>query len=405
MRLVRSSGVLLHPTSLPGGRLGPEAYAFVDWLAAAGQSWWQMLPLGPPDSFGSPYNTLSAFAASPALLAAPAAHVGDAELEAFRAREAGWLDDYVRFAGDGAAADQARFAREWRALRAYAGERGIGLIGDVPIYVDRGSIDVRAHPELFRHDLVAGAPPDSFSRTGQLWGSAVYDWPALRRRGYGWWIERFRRTFELVDMARVDHFRAFVSSWVVPERNRTAARGRWRRGPGEALFRAAQARLGPLPLIAEDLGVITPPVHRLRERLGFPGMRIVQYAFGGKARGVHRLENHTELTVVYTGTHDNDTACGWWASLDAKRRAATGLDPAEPHWSLIRVAFSSRARLAIVPAQDVLGLGSEARMNTPGRAQGNWSWRLEPGQLTEELAARLRGETVAAGRAPVPKRG
>jgi len=394
----RSSGVLLHPTSLPGGRLGAEAFRFVDWLAEAGQSWWQVLPLGPPDEHGSPYNAGSAFAASPALLADPGAAVTPGELARFRAQQAFWIEDYERFAGAGAVADQVRFEREWTALRDYARERGIRLIGDIPIFVGRESVDVRAYPELFLEGAVAGAPPDALSATGQLWGSALYDWPALWKTGYRWWIERFRRVFEQVELARIDHFRGFVSYWSVPEGAATALGGHWRRGPGAALFRAAEAELGPLPLIAEDLGVITPAVEGLRDQLGLPGMRVLLFAFGGGPRNPHRPENHVERSVVLTGTHDTDTAAGWWASLSDRQRAATGLDPREPHWSLIRLALASPARLAIVPVQDVLGLGTEARLNTPGRAWGNWSWRLAPGQLTGALAARLRKETQAGGR-------
>jgi 4-alpha-glucanotransferase len=359
-----------------------------------------MLPLGPPDKHRSPYNSISAFATSPALLAAPHAEVTSVELADFRDREAYWLDDYLAVAGGAAAKNEVRFEREWRALRDHAARRGVRLIGDVPMFVSCDSVDVRAHPWLFRSGVVAGAPPDFFNRGGQLWGSALYDWPALRRTGYRWWVERLRRTFELVDVARLDHFRGFVAAWEVPARNRTATRGRWRRGPGAALFHAVEAELGPLPLIAEDLGRITEPVTRLREALALPGIRVLQFAFGGSARNPHRLQNHTESCVVMTGTHDNDTALGWWRSLPERRRRAIGLDPVEPHWDLIRRALASPARLAIVPAQDLLGLGSEARMNTPGRTEGNWSWRLRPGELTEELAARLRRETAAAGRLP-----
>ena len=398
MDIQRSSGVLLHPTSLPGGRFGPEAFRFVDWLVEAGQRWWQVLPLGPPDRYGSPYSSPSAFATSAALLGDPGAPVSADELAAFRARNAYWVEDYAHLAGRGAVADQVRFEREWAALRDYGRSRGVRVFGDVPMFVSRESIDVRVHPSLFLRGVVAGAPPDALSAAGQVWGSTLYDWPRLRRSGYRFWIERFRRSFGLFELARIDHFRGFVASWAVPEGDATAERGRWRRGPGAALFRAVEAELGRLPLVAEDLGVITPPVERLREELGLPGMRVLQFAFGGSRQNLHRPENHTEWSVVFTGTHDNDTALGWWASLGDRRRAATGLDRAEPNWSLIRLALSSRARLAIVPAQDLLGLGSEARMNTPGRAEGNWSWRLEPGQLTAALAARLRRETASAGR-------
>jgi len=394
----RSSGILLHPTSLPGRRLGEEAYRFVDWLAAAAQSWWQMLPLGPPDEFGSPYRTSSAFAASPHLLAHPRARVSEDEVEDFVARHPFWTGEWTRFAGRGAIAAQVRFEREWTALRAYARDRGVRLIGDVPIYVADIGADVERWPELFQHGEVAGAPPDALSATGQLWGNPLYDWPLHRATGYHWWIERFDRAFELVDLVRVDHFRGFVSYWAVPRRHKTALRGRWRRGPGAELFHAIERELGGLPLIAEDLGVITPAVYRLRDELGLPGMAVLQWAFRGGRNNPHAPANHRVNQVVCTGTHDTDTAAGWFAKLTKRQRAATGLDPAEPHWGLIDLAMRSRAALAIVPAQDVLGLGSEARMNRPGQIVGNWSWRLYRGQLTDELAARLREATARGDR-------
>ena len=400
MKRERSSGVLLHPTSLPAGRLGGDAYRFVDWLAAAGQSWWQVLPLGPPDSFRSPYNSVSAFASSHQLIAAPRARVSQAELDAFRERHTYWIDDYVRFAGRDALSDQVRFDREWSALREYAAARGVRLIGDVPIFVSHDSVDVQAHPELFLTKEVAAAAPDFFASKGQLWGSALYDWKRVREDGYRWWIARFRRTFEHVDLARVDHFRGFVAAWAVKKGAPSAARGRWQRGPGAALFQAVDAKLGRLSLIAEDLGVITPAVRRLRDELGLPGMRISQHAFFSRRSSPHRIENHIEASVAYTGSHDNDTAMGWWRSLSPERRRHTGLDPREPSWGLIRFTFSSPAFLAIVPMQDVLGLGNRARMNRPGTTRGNWRWQLEPGQLTKELAARLREETESAGRVP-----
>ena len=243
-------------------------------------------------------------------------------------------------------------------------------------------------------------PPDVYTAEGQFWGNPLYDWGAMRADGYRWWIERLRRAFGLVDLTRLDHFRGFVSYWAIPEGSETAAAGHWRRGPGRELFAALAAALGPLPVVAEDLGVITEPVERLRLALGFPGMVVLQFGFGGGPHNPHRPENHTELLVVYTGTHDTDTAVGWWDALGPAAQAATGLDPAEPHWSLIELALASRAELAIVPAQDVLGLGTEARMNRPGIAEGNWGWRLEPGQLTPALAERLRAATAAVGRTP-----
>jgi 4-alpha-glucanotransferase len=399
VRLRRSSGILLHPTSLPSGRLGDDAYAFVDWLAAAGQSWWQVLPLGPPDEFGSPYKSPSAFAGWNGLLAEPDAPVSADELERFVEREAYWIADWTAFAGGHALADQVRFDREWNELRAYAAERGVRLIGDLPIYVAPGSADHVSHPELFQQDAVAGVPPDEFTDEGQLWKNPLYDWRALREQSYRWWVERFRRTFELVDLTRLDHFRGFVAYWSVPADAETAKSGSWRPGPGRELFDAARAELGDLPVIAEDLGVITPAVQKLRDELEFPGMHVLQWAWSGDSASPHRLENHRENGVVYTGTHDNDTARGWWDLLATAERAETGLDERDPAWSLVELALSSRAALAIVPAQDVLGLGSEARMNTPGVESGNWRWQLEPGALTEELAARLRAATTAAGRA------
>jgi 4-alpha-glucanotransferase len=400
MVLQRSAGIFLHPTSLPGGKLGEEAFRFVDWLAAAGQSWWQVLPLGPPDAFGSPYRAASAFAAAPQLLADPAAPVSQAELESFVARHPFWIAEWARFAGEGAIADQVRFEREWSALRAYARERRVRLIGDVPIYVSDDGADVEAWPELFEQGEVAGAPPDALTANGQHWGNPLYAWPAHRATGYRWWVERFRSVFELVDLARIDHFRGFVSYWAIPAGRKTARGGHWRRGPGAELFRAVERGLGGLPVIAEDLGVITPAVYALRDAFGLPGMVVLLWAFDGSRGSVHATRNHRENQVVYTSTHDTDTAAGWFASLKKKERLRTGLDPAEPHWGMIELAMHSRASLAIVPAQDVIGLGNDARMNRPGEVGGNWSWRLERGQLTEELAARLRRETERGGRLP-----
>jgi 4-alpha-glucanotransferase len=397
----RSSGILLHPTSLPGGRLGEEAYRFVDWLHAAGQSWWQLLPLGPPDGAGSPYRSASAFACWPGLLAEPDAEVAEEEVESFVARHPYWTGSWAAFAGDHALADQVRFEREWSALRAYARKRGVTLIGDVPIYVAPDSADHLADPELFLEDAVAGVPPDDWSDVGQLWGNPLYNWHAMRATGYRWWIERFRRTFELVDAARIDHFRGFVAYWAVPSGARTALEGSWRRGPGHDVFDAVAAELGELPLIAEDLGVITPAVERLRERLGLPGMTVLQFLLPAREDPI----DVDERMVVYTGTHDNDTSLGWWELTTDRARGyalelarSAGIEEEEPSWLMIRLALASRARTAIVPAQDVLGLGNEARMNTPGRTKGNWRFQLEPGALDDALAARLREATRSAGR-------
>jgi 4-alpha-glucanotransferase len=404
----RSSGVQLHITSLPGGRLGAEAYRFVDWLAAAGQSWWQVLPLGPPDRYRSPYKSSSAFAAWRGLLADPRAPVSSDEIASFRERQAFWIGDWERFAGRGAVADQVRFDREWGALRAYAEQRGVRILGDVAIYVSPGGCDHRVHPELFQSGFVAGAPPDAYSRTGQLWGNPLYDWPAVQRRGYRWWVERVRRTLDLFDLARIDHFRGLVAYWAVPAGARTAIGGTWKRGPGIALFRALERSLGgSLPLVAEDLGVITEPVERLRRQVGLPGMLVIQFGMDpDEPRSIHRLANHTADRVVYTSTHDQDTARGWLQSLDEPRRAFVDseiarlgfIDRRRPWWGLIRYVFSSPAQIAMIQAQDALGLGSEARMNAPGSAGGSWRWQMRKGALTGALARRLREATEESGR-------
>ena len=386
MWLTRSVGVNLHPTSLPSGRIGPEAYAFVDWLAAAGASFWQVLPLGPPDAYGSPYSSASAFAAWPGLLADPDATVERSELRRFEHANGFWIRDWMEFAGPQALVDQVRFQREWSSLRAYAAGRGIRLIGDVPIYVAGGSCDHLAHPSLFLPGtFVAGAPPDPLNDVGQKWGNPLFDWEALEQDGYRWWIERMRRTLDLVDVFRVDHFRGFAAYWAVPESAETARNGHWEHGPGAAVFRAGASALGPLPVIAEDLGLITPDVVELRDGLGFPGMAVILWAFDEDPESPHRLENHRINQAVYTSTHDTDTLAGHF--------------PDRPAWPLLELALSSRADLAMIPAQDVLELGSGARMNRPGELGGNWCWRLEPGQLDSGAAARLRASAEASGRA------
>jgi 4-alpha-glucanotransferase len=425
----RSSGVLLHVTSLPDGRLGQSAYDFVDWLEAAGQSWWQVLPLNPPDAFGSPYTSSSAFATWRGLLAEPDAPVTRDELRRFRRRSAYWIEDWERYAGaksplgvagfaddassNSATADQVRFEREWQALRRYAAGRGVHLIGDIPIYVSEESADVAAHPELFAAGLVAGAAPDVSHSEGQLWGQPVYNWREMRRQGYRWWVERFRRTLELVDVARVDHFRGFVAYWAIPAGETDPRTGRWHRGPGKALFQAVEAELGHLPLIAEDLGVITPAVDRLRRELGLLGMRIVGRGFVRRHRKRHAVAAHPEDVVVYTGTHDHPTLAEWVGdasdedlALAHADLARAGIEDDDLVWGLVRLALSSRARVAILPMQDVLELGGEARMNAPGTFGGrNWQWRLDPGQASAEVAERLREATAESRRlAPVARR-
>ena len=389
----------LHPTSLPGGRLGAEAYAWVDWLADAGQSWWQMLPLGPPDRYGSPYKARSAFAAWPALLADPAAPVTKAEELDFREREAAWIEDWGALGGRDAVADQVRFDREWGALRAYAAERGVRLIGDVPIYVAPGSRRPprasRALPRRRRRRHAAGRVHGQGPAVGQpavrLAGAAAARLPLVDRAA--------RRTFALFDLARIDHFRGFVVLLGGARRApATRCSGRWQRGPGRALFDAARAALGELPLIAEDLGVITPAVERLRDALGLPGMVVLQFGFDpGDPRNPHDVANHAEHRVAYTGTHDNDTrarlvrvaAAGppRAASTPRRRRARDE----EVWWDLIALTFSSRGA-----DRDGAGAGRararlEARMNTPGTATGAWQWGCD------ELPCRRRGGPAAGG--------
>ena len=401
---VRRSGVLLHVASLPDGTLGPAAYRFVDWLAAAGQAWWQVLPLGPPNALGSPYEAASAFAGWPGLLHRPRARVTRAEIAAYLDRHE-WARGWERFAGPGAVADQVRFDREWLALRRHANDRGIRILGDMPLYVAVDGADATQHADLVTLSEVGGCPPDYFSADGQRWGSPTYDWSAMRADGFAWWVARIARTLELVDAVRLDHFRGLVAYWAIPSSARTARSGRWRRTPGRALLAAIADALGPVPLVAEDLGVITPPVERLRRDFGFPGMAVLQFMV---ERGPVQRNPlwHQADRLIYTGTHDNDTAAGWLAKLDARRRAhvvrslaTAGIEGEPSPWSLVRLAHAAPARVAICPAQDLLSLGTAARMNTPGRRRGNWRWRLRPDALDAGLAARLREVTAAAGRA------
>jgi 4-alpha-glucanotransferase len=499
----RSAGVLLHVTSLPGrwgiGTAGDEALAFVDWLAEAGQSVWQILPLVPVSGGGSPYDGLSALAGNP-LLIAPEWLVADGLVDAAQAREeevpegpvdfpgaharmerlhraahaaltrgvstAGgrgafeemaegfarfrreereWAEPYALFAAlrrreEGApwtawpaalrdrrpeAMEEARrelaremelellrqflFARHWSAVRRRAAARGVRILGDIPIFVSHDSADVWAHRQHFllddegRPEVVAGVPPDYFSEQGQRWGNPLYDWERLRRDGYEWWVRRVRRALDQVDAVRVDHFRGFESYWEIPADAPTAVSGRWLPGPGRDLFDALRAQLGELPLVAEDLGLITPGVEALRDELELPGMRVLQFAFDDSPENPHQPANHVPNAVAYTGTHDNDTLAGWWGELDMEERrrvaAALGLELPADHWALLRTVLASPAGLAIAPAQDLLGLGSEARMNTPGVAEGNWCWRLRPGELTLEVGRRLRETTLEARRA------
>ncbi|MFI5401558.1 MAG: 4-alpha-glucanotransferase [Planctomycetota bacterium] len=410
----RSAGLLLHVTSLPGGRLGPAAYRFVDFLAAAGQKWWQVLPLGPPGAGGSPYAALSAFAGDERLVTRDGPPL-----------DAPWVPDYAAFralhdahgpwpqwprgakppreAVERYARLQGAFDLEWRALRKYANERGIGIIGDLPIFVAHDSADVWAHKDLFHLDrrgqprVVAGVPPDYFSKDGQRWGNPHYRWD--RPRVFEWWIARLRRAFELFDAVRLDHFLGFLRAWEIPAGERTGRRGRWRGGPGARFFAAVRKALGPLPLIAEDLGLLTPEASKLRDQLGLPGMRILQFSFGKNPED--RPHYFPRNSVVYTGTHDNDTTQGWLhaGGEDPERaRRYAGATARDFHWGMIRTAHLSPSDLAIVPVQDLLGRGTEARMNKPGTVRGNWDWRLKGGELTPRLARNLREVTEASNR-------
>jgi 4-alpha-glucanotransferase len=295
------------------------------------------------------------------------------------------------------------FFTQWAAVREAAIARGIRIMGDVPIYVAADSADVWANRQLFQLNedgepsVVAGVPPDYFSVTGQRWGNPLYRWDLLRETKYRWWVSRFRAALRFADIVRVDHFRGFAAYWEIPANEPTAIHGRWMPGPGRALFDAVRSALGDLPLVAEDLGFITPEVHDLRHAVGLPGMKILQFGFA-QIDSPHLPHRYDAETVVYTGTHDNDTTRGWWDSLPEDEREWTGFDPSQPAWSLLEIAWSSRAALAIAPLQDVLGLGSESRMNLPGTDEGNWQWRYQPEELTPQLAKRLRAVTESSGR-------
>jgi 4-alpha-glucanotransferase len=495
----RSAGILLHPTSLPGphgiGDLGAEADRFLDWMREAGQTVWQILPLGPTGHSNSPYVCSSAFAGNPLLISFerlveegllpaealrqapsfPEDHVDFGtvaewkhgvlraswdrfrsggpkalreEFRVFRGapEQAFWLGDWTLYAAlkereEGkewlawdsdlvtrsapALAEAAKglseemefhtyvqflFFRQWDRVRRAAAERGIRVLGDVPIYVAPDSADVWAKQEIFQLDergrptAVAGVPPDYFSATGQLWGNPLFRWDALERNGFTWWIERVRGVLRTCDAMRIDHFRGFAGYWAVPAGEETAINGQWIPGPGRKLFDAIRAALGDLPLVAEDLGIITDDVRALIAELGIPGMCVLQFAFGDPD-STHLPHHYRPSTLVYTGTHDNDTTRGWWESIGEEERGRareylklpeSGGEPIE--WALIRTAYESVADWAIVPVQDVLGLGSDARMNTPSLQDGNWAWRLRAGALKAEHAARLKALAEKSGR-------
>jgi 4-alpha-glucanotransferase len=500
VKFPRCSGILLHFTSLPGrfgiGDFGPCAYEFADFLHAAGQKLWQVLPLNPTGYADSPYQCFSAFAGNPMLVSlerlreqvllqdsdlaqAPkfpedqvdygpviefkmsalrraaenfftdAAHPDHPAFDQFCESSRAWLDDYALFmackdahAGvmwtlwdpqirqrtPQALRDwsaklateiraykfwQFQFFQQWEKLKSHCQQRNIRLMGDVPIYVAHDSADVWSHPELFyldemgRPTVVSGVPPDYFSATGQLWGNPIYRWDLLAADGYQWWIDRFRASLSLFDMVRLDHFRGFEAYWEVPGSETTAINGRWVKGPGENFLSALQNAFGPLPIVAENLGVITPSVENLRHKFGLPGMSLLQFAFGNDPQGPSfRPHNYGRDLAAYTGGHDNDTTVGWWNSSGASDSTRTVEDVRKEHdfaraylnfqddseinWVMIRAVLASVANLAVVPMQDVLGLGTAARMNLPGTVSGNWKWRYRPGALTSDLSTRLR---------------
>jgi 4-alpha-glucanotransferase len=505
----RAAGLLMHPTSLAGphgsGDVGAPSRAFVDFLHAAGQTWWQMLPVGPPGKppGNSPYSSYSSFAGSAMLVdlfeladeglldrddLAPDKSFRDdavnypaviryrqrrlrtayaaferlrderhAAFGEFCARHASWLDDFALFSAlkvhfkgaewftwdrdlrlrKPAALDKARheladavrfqkfvqfaFDRQWAALRAYANERGVGLIGDIPIFVAHDSADVWARRELWALDkngapsFVSGYPPDAFNADGQTWNHPQYDWRAHERDGYGWWVARFAQTFRLFDAARIDHFLGFERLWYVPTSAPTAKSGKWVRGPGAPLFDALRRELGDMPIIAEDLGLLTPKAAQLRDRFKFPGMRIMQFGFGGGGANYHLPHRYVRRCVAYTGTHDNETIVGWYdrvhtaarkrgnktaAAELARVREYLNIDGQSPHEAFLRAALMSPADTVIFPVQDVLGLDGRHRMNTPGTADGNWKWRLPKGKLMPAVARWLRDLTETFERRP-----
>jgi 4-alpha-glucanotransferase len=506
MTIPRSSGIFLHPTSLPGrygiGDLGPEAHQFLAFLAETGQTWWQMLPLGPIGPGNSPYQSPSSFAGNPLLISpellladglldaddlAPYPRLSDdavdfdgvrhhkrllleraferfrrddPDFERYQREQASWLDDFALFTAlsdlhegrpwyewpreialrhhDSMAywrhrlEDEGRipfvkfqqflFDRQWRLLRQLARVRGIQLIGDVPIYVALDSADVWARPDLFRLDEngrpthVAGVPPDLFNSEGQHWGNPLYRWDVHRNEGYRWWIDRLAAVLSRVDLVRLDHFRGFQAYWEIPAWSGSAREGCWADGPDvnpdDAPFLSTlNAHFGGLPLIAEDLGHITPPVYALRDRFHLPGMKILQYAFGGGPDHPYLPHNFPQNCFVYTGTHDSDTIVGWFRSPDGQHEHPShweaeqrfvlsylGTDGHEIHWDLVRLALASVAVTAIAPLQDILGLGVETRMNRPGIAEGNWGWRVRPGALDRECRNRLAKLTHVFGR-------
>ena len=488
----RSSGILLHPTSLPGkygiGTLGKEAFAFVDFLKKSNQKLWQIFPLGPTGYGDSPYQSFSTFAGNPYLidfdLLVEENLLSQSDLEGisfgenpenvdygaiynqkypllrkvyenykntkenkereelkhlfeeFKVHNQSWLNDFAMYISlknhfNGLPWNewpediksrqpeamekyyeiikeeveyqkfiQFLFFKQWNAVKKYANENGVKIIGDIPIFVAADSSDAWANPEIFLFDpelkpvKVAGVPPDYFSATGQLWGNPLYDWDKLKELNYKWWVDRVRANLSTCDIIRIDHFRGFEAYWAVPYGDDTAINGQWVKGPGIDLFNKIKEELGELPIIAEDLGLMTQGVIDLREATGFPGMKILGFAFDSKEENDYLPHTYTKNCVVYTGTHDNDTLIGWFTKAKEKdkqfaRDYLNSQTDDNIHWDAIRGAWSSVASMAIAPIQDFLGLGSEARINTPGVASGNWQWRLKEGVLTDELAEKI----------------
>ncbi len=492
----RASGILLHPTSLPGsygiGDLGAEAFRFVDFLGRSGQTYWQILPLGPTGYGDSPYQSFSAFAGN-TLLISPEKLIEDhlittddlsdrpnfpngkvsfgdvyhwktdllrlaydrfrqdtndglsAEFEAFGSDNVFWLEDYALYRAIKASHEhkpwykwpdeikrhnadaisdarhslkyeieaekfyQFLFFRQWAAVKTYANEKGVKIIGDIPIFVALDSADVWCNQDKFKLNedgtpkFVAGVPPDYFSKTGQLWGNPIYYWDAMLADKFSWWAARIVSALTMADVVRLDHFIGFVRNWEVPGEDKTAENGSWIDVPGRELFTILRSVLVDLPVIAEDLGSLTPEVESLRDDFGMPGMRILQYGFGGDPQNRDLPHNYVHNSVAYSGTHDNDTVVGWYKATPKKVRAHCrkylNVKSREINWNMIRAVMASVADTAIIPVQDILGLGSNARMNTPATDSGNWGWRLTAGDLTDEISARLRDLSEMYGRA------
>jgi 4-alpha-glucanotransferase len=486
MKFKRSSGILLHPTSLPGpygvGDIGPQAYQWLDFLAGTGCSLWQVLPLGPTGYGDSPYQCFSSFAGNPYLIS-PDLLIREGLLfpddlldkplfpedrvdygavipwklsildrsferfqthnstslkdryEAFKSTHSAWLNDFALFMAikethsgapwpswDASLRDhqpqvleevrqkqslviekqkyrQFLFYTQWADLRDYAEQKEIHIIGDIPIFVAHDSADVWAHPELFFLDqngkptVVAGVPPDYFSATGQLWGNPLYRWKVHKANGYAWWLDRISTVLDLVDFIRLDHFRGFAGYWEVPGKAKTAVKGKWKKGPGKDFFLAVKKALGDLPIIAEDLGVITPDVVAIREGFHLPGMKILQFAFDGGPENPFLPHNYVANCVAYTGTHDNDTVLGWYQRVPEVEknhyRRYMGRDGSQVSWDLIRGIWASVAMFALAPLQDFLELDNAARMNYPGNPSGNWTWRMVEGSTSEDLKNRI----------------